>query len=224
MVSISKKLAQMGYDLLTDMRAMHHDGEMHYVVGTDGKGYVVFRAAPVGKDVSLSAISWYANLENAVSYAHDLTEWWKAYGSAEPDGLWGGYSDDKKVKDDRPKAFGNRRGSSGHLARNYSKRPKQKVGSNSVPNLAFRLVNLYRSVDPYEFEDQYGNDLQRAFSDTLAGLSTPEGVDAAIGVLEDIYRLDDPDMERERVALRYELMNLHQEMGPVGSRNRRSRR
>ena len=35
---ITRKLAQAGYTLVKDMRALHRDGEMHYAVGPHGDG------------------------------------------------------------------------------------------------------------------------------------------------------------------------------------------
>lgn len=104
---ISKKLAKAGYVQIMDMRAVHPDGEMHYVIGYDGKGYVVFQAAVSGRGVSLSPTVWNANLDDAVAYAYDLKEWWTAYGSAEPEGDWGGYGFGRNVEDDRPRASRN---------------------------------------------------------------------------------------------------------------------
>ena len=115
--TITKKLAQAGYTLVKDMRALHRDGEMHYVIGTDGKGYTLFQAPVMGKDVSLSPMVWNAKLDDAMDYAYDFVVWWNAYGSAEPDGLWGGYSNGRKVEDDRPKANRNRR--NGRRCREY---------------------------------------------------------------------------------------------------------
>ena len=83
---ITKKLAQAGYTLVKDMRALHRDGEMHYVIGTDGNGYTLFQAPVMGKDVSLSPMVWNAKLDDAMDYAYDFVVWWNAYGSAEPDG------------------------------------------------------------------------------------------------------------------------------------------
>ena len=70
---ITKKLAQAGYTLVKDMRALHRDGEMHYVIGTDGNGYTLFQAPVMGKDVSLSPMVWNAKLDDAMDYAYERT-------------------------------------------------------------------------------------------------------------------------------------------------------
>lgn len=111
---ITKKLAQAGYTLVKDMRALHRDGEIHYVIGTNGDGYTLFQAPVNGKDVSLAPMVWNAKLDDAMDYAYDFVVWWNAYGSAEPDGLWGGYSNGRKVEDDRPKVNRNRRNRRGY--------------------------------------------------------------------------------------------------------------
>ena len=112
--TITRKLAQAGYTLVKDMRALHRDGEMHYVIGTNGDGYTLFQVPVMGKDVSLVPMVWNAKLDDAMDYAYDFVVWWNAYGSAEPDGLWGGYSNGRKVEDYRPKVNRNRRNRRGY--------------------------------------------------------------------------------------------------------------
>ena len=382
---ITKKLAQTGYTLVKDMRAIHRDGEMHYVIGTDGNGYTLFQAAVKGKDVSLSPMVWNAKLDDAVDYANDFTIWWTAYGSAEPEGLWGGYSNGRSVEDDRPKSSKNgkakdtrmngkplwtskdnrwtiykgddnttvglkgivatvtvhkdgrhnivsiddrgevkqwcatpdipiyvmnevirilvgmtkgktpvysenRRRGNGPLgsrsAASIEEDVRRHVGDERFPHiqafladhpgyslaevcydednwyffgewerkrygkkaskaakpgkgasasssaklpydpnvLAGEMTMFMAAADPFEFADQYGDDLESAHRDTLRGISTVDGVLIALQVLDDMGKQPDRDLEKMRKSLIQKLNLMRDSMGFYGSGNRGSRR
>lgn len=93
------------------------------------------------------------------------------------------------------------------------------------PNvLAGEMVMFMAAADPFEFADQYGDDLESAHRDTLRGISTADGVRIALQVLDDMGKQPDRDLEKMRKSLIQKLNLMRDSMGFYGSGNRRSRR
>lgn len=90
--------------------------------------------------------------------------------------------------------------------------------------LAGEMVMFMAAADPFEFADQYGDDLESAHEDTLRGMSTVYGVLTALRVLDDMGRQPDRDLEKMRKSLIQKLNLMRDTMGFYGSGNRRSRR
>lgn len=93
------------------------------------------------------------------------------------------------------------------------------------PNvLAGEMTMFMAAADPFEFADQYGDDLESAQRDTLRGISTVDGVLMALQVLDDMGKQPDRDLEKTRKSLMQKLNLMRDTMGFYGSGNRRSRR
>lgn len=90
--------------------------------------------------------------------------------------------------------------------------------------LAGEMTMFMAAADPFEFADQYGDDLESAHRDTLRGISTVDGVQTALRVLDDMGKQPDRDLERMRKSLMQKLNLMRDTMGFYGSGNRRSRR
>lgn len=90
--------------------------------------------------------------------------------------------------------------------------------------LAGEMTMFMAAADPFEFADQYGDELESAHRDTLRGISTVDGIQTALRVLDDMGKQPDRDLERMRKSLIQKLNLMRDTMGFYGSGNRRSRR